>query len=1276
MICPNCGRENSPDAKLCDQCGHLFSEGGNAERLTSLQSAAPQELRRKIRDTRLENAGQRKPVTILFADIVGSTSLAEKLDPEEWKEVVTGAHRRVGEAIYRYEGTIAQLLGDGVLAFFGAPITHEDDVIRAVHAALDIQDAIRDYERELEGVVDQFQMRIGINTGEVVIGDIGTDMHMEYLALGDEVNVAARLQSRAKAGRVLLSEHCARMVRSDFELSDLGEITLKGKEKPIRVFEVESVKAEPEGRRGVKGVPSLLIGRDPELEFLQNSLLSLCQGHGQIVALLGEAGIGKSRLVEEIRSLAAGELNNTKKELVDDPLLIPPSELRWLEGRALSYGGSLSFWTITQLLLADLGLSNGAPEVKIRVALRRRVEALFGEGDAEVLSPLSHLLGLSEQGGVEEGIRSLDGESLKGQTLASINDYFAAVATEGPVVMMFEDMHWADPSSLGALENLLSLTDRAPLMILILMRVDRAHGSWSVRTKAEADLAHRYSEIHLKRLSAKMSTKMVNHLLGFAELTGEIQDLILERSEGNPFYVEEIINHLTEQGLIVQDDQGGHATEEITAVGVPDTLQGVLLARIDRLEEEVRNTLQMAAVIGKNFPFRLLKAISEAERELDEHLSQLQRVDLVREKALIPELEYMFKHSLTQETAYNSLLHARRREFHLKVGEALEGLFADRREEFLGLLAHHFEAAEAHDKALDYLVRAGDQARLTFALQEAIDFYQRALVFLKEQEDYERSARTLMKLGLTYHNAFDFQQARHAIDESFAIRQQVRETGPTDLPPAPHPFRVVEREPLTLDPTIASDTTSSFYIWKIFSGLMLFGTGWEVIPEVAQSWEVSEDGRRYVFHLRNDVFWSDGTQVTAEDFVYAMKRTLTPSIEAPQGTARLLYDIKGARAYHMGEVSDSDQVGVRAIDALTLEYELEKPASYFLHVLANLFPVPRHVVEAHGDAWTDMGNIVTNGPFQLESYKRGECITLVRNPSYHGHFTGNLQRVEFILGVNVNSSEELEIYDSNHVDFAQLGAETYHTRHSCAEEFISKPLPLTYYVRFDTSSPPFDDLRVRRAFVMAVDRKRLADEVIEGFHYPATGGFVPPGAPGHSPGIGLPYDPAQARQLLKEAGYPHGRDFPDLKLVSLWYSLPRAIEYLEAQWLDNLNVGVTSEEVDKANYSNELLDAKLSFSGWNMDYPDPDNFLRVCVQTQLPHWRNESYDGLLEEAHRTSNPNDRIRLYKEADKILMEDAAIMPTTYGREHRLCKPWVRLPTGMAGFWYYKDIIIEPH
>jgi oligopeptide transport system substrate-binding protein len=481
-------------------------------------------------------------------------------------------------------------------------------------------------------------------------------------------------------------------------------------------------------------------------------------------------------------------------------------------------------------------------------------------------------------------------------------------------------------------------------------------------------------------------------------------------------------------------------------------------------------------------------------------------------------------------------------------------------------------------------------------------------------------------------------------------------------------------KPLTLDPTIVNDLESNFYIGKIFSGLMLFGTGWEVIPEVAQSWEVSEDGRRYVFHLRNDVFWSDGTQVTAEDFVYAMKRTLNPSTGAPPGAARLLYDIKGARDYHMGEVSAPDQVGVRVIDALTLEYELEKPASYFLHVLANLFPVPRHVVEAHGDAWTEVDNIVTNGPFQLESYQPSERINLVRNPSYHGRFSGNLQRVEVKLNINHRSSEELEIYESNGVDFAELGVEAYQARDRYAEEYISEPSPSTYYVRFDTSRPPFDDSRVRRAFVMAVDRERLADEVMGGFLYPATGGFVPPGIPGHSPGIGLPYDPVQARQLLTQAGYPDGRNFPNLELA--WFAETNWIEHLAAEWLDNLNVEVTFKKIDRADFFQNIRKWNLTFTGWVADHPDPDNFLRVGFRSRPPYWRNEVYERLLEEAQRSSKLNDRIRLYQKADKILIEEAAIMPITYIRWHRLVKPWVKMPAESLSSWTFKDIIIEPH
>jgi oligopeptide transport system substrate-binding protein len=469
---------------------------------------------------------------------------------------------------------------------------------------------------------------------------------------------------------------------------------------------------------------------------------------------------------------------------------------------------------------------------------------------------------------------------------------------------------------------------------------------------------------------------------------------------------------------------------------------------------------------------------------------------------------------------------------------------------------------------------------------------------------------------------------------------------------------------------------SEFYIKSIFSGLVELDTGQDVIPDVAQSWEISEDGCRYIFHLRDDVFWSDGTQVTAADFEYAWKRTLDPANETQQAAARLLYDIKDAKAYHLGEISDQDQVGVKAVDALTLEVELEQPASYFIQILTSRYPVPRHAVEAYGDAWTDLDNIITNGPFQLTSYLPGESIILERNPTYHGRFSGNLQRVELNLSVHLRSPEEIEMYESDSVDSAFLGEATYHERHRYIEEYISEPSLFTHYVGFNTSRPPFDDPRVRQAFVMAVDRERLADEVLKGLEYPATGGFVSPGTPGHSPGIGLPYDPIQARQLLAQAGYPDGRDFPRLDLV--YYRSLNVLEYLKAQWLDNLNVELTVgiRESVKVIFE-EAVSRNIFYQGWTQDYPDPDNFLRVCVRSYLPHWRNEIYDRLLEEARRTSNQGVRIPLYQAADKILIEEAAIMPITYFRFHLLVKPWVKMPAGLIGLWLLKkDVIIEPH
>jgi len=1271
--CASCGTSNTPVAKFCLHCGTKLDAIADPEqdsKLRSLQETAPSELREKIKAARTEIEGERKPVTILFTDIVGSTAIAEKLDPEVWKEIVVGAHRCVGEAVYRYEGTIAQLLGDGVLAFFGAPITHEDDPVRAVRAAMDIQASVEEYGRELAGTIDDFQMRIGINTGTVVIGEIGTDMHVEYLAIGDAVNVAARLQSAAEPGKVMLSEPCARLVSAAFELKDLGEITVKGKAEPLQAFELIRAKAEPESGRGIEGLPTPHVGRAQEVEKLQSSLLALCDGHGQIVTVIGDAGIGKTRLLEEVKAITCEAEGDNKATS------IAPSSIRWLEGRALSYGGSLSFWTITQLLLADLGLSDGAPQVEIIVALRRRVKELFGEEKIdEALPYLAHLLGLKGEVKTEEHIQSLDGETLKQRTLKSVNDYFSHAADEGPTVLVFEDLHWSDPSSLEALGGLLALTDRVPLMILLLMRIDRDHGSWEVKLKAETDFPHRSTEIHLRRLSEGDSSSLLEQLLGETKLPEEIWRAIMERSEGNPFYIEEVIRHLMERDLIVQDEKGWHAAEELAEMSIPDTLHGVLLARIDRLEEDVRRTLQMASVIGKSFLYRILETIAEAEMQLDTHLSQLQRVDLVHEKARIPELEYIFKHALTQEAAYNSLLHELRKVFHLKVGEALEELFPDRVDEFSGLMAYHFETAEAHEKALDYLQRAGDQARLAYAHQEAIDFYERALVILRDQEEFDRAARTLMKLGLTYHTAFDYKRSRGAYNEAFALRQRGSITKQETLEPAPHPFRLVSNEPPTLDPSKFNDTTSGMYINQIFSALVELGAGWEIIPDVAQRWEVSEDGRRYVFHLHDDVTWSDGTQVTAEDFVYSWIRSLNPTVEAPRGKVRLLYDIKNAQAYNKGEIFESAQVDVRAIDKLTLEVELERAASYFLQILSTLHPVPGHVVETYGDAWTDPEHIVTNGAFQIESYEPGEAMSLVRDPTYHGESSGNLERVEVNLGDSMYSPEELELYEMDSVDIASLSEVTRHARHKYAEEYVSEPSQTLYYVGFDTSRPPFADVRVRRAFAMAVDRERLADEVLEGLPDPGTGGFVPPTIPGHSPGIGLPYDPAQARQLMEQAGYPDGQGLITDEII--WIEPFRNVhEYIQSQWMDNLNVEVTVEIADWDDVLRTHLSRNVFISGWTADYPDPDSFLRVGVRSQLPHLRHDQYDQLLEEAQSTLEQPERIRLYQEADKILIEEAVVIPIVYAKTQSLVKPWAKLPLHWHEDCYFKDVILEPH
>ncbi len=1291
QTCTQCGFQAPPDFAFCPKCGTPLPSAApapasdvTAERL---QRLVPKEFAERLRATRGQVGKERRMVTILFSDVKGSTQMAETLDPEEVMEIMNGAFDVLIEPITRYEGTLARLMGDAILAFFGAPITHEDDPERACRAALEIVEGAQRYAARLEeerGIRD-FNVRVGINTGLVVVGEVGSDLRVEYTAMGDAINLAARMESAAEPGTILITKETHKLIAPLFDTEALGPIQVKGKTEPVSVYRVLAPKVAPVKPRGIAGLESLLVGREAELGALQEAVERLQAGVGGIVTIAGEAGLGKSRLVAEIRRD------------------VPAERLDWVEGRCLSYGTSIAYLLWLDALRGLLEVTTEDPPADVRDVLRERVQTLrLGSGQAlcperfETVYPyLGRLMSLPLEAEAASTLRDLESEKLKASTFHAVASLIEGAARQCPLVLVCEDLHWADPTSVELLEQLLALTDRAPLLFICVFRPQTEHGCWRIKETAARLYRHRHTDLWLDPLSAAESETLVGNLLQVEGprpelvegLPQKLEWRILSHAEGNPFYVEEIIRSLIDDGAIVRDEASGRwgVTRDVTDIAIPDTLHGVLMARIDRLQEETKRVLQLAAVIGRVFLYRVLAAIAREERELDDHLLTLQREEMIRERARVPELEYIFKHHLTQEAAYNGLLKKERRVFHRQVAEALERLFPDRIEEQVGLLAHHWERAEEPEKAIEYLLRAGDQARLAYAHEEAIDYYRRALRFLKEQGEHERAARTLMKMGLTYHTAFDFKEARQAYEEGFVLWQRAGEMEPAVSPPTvPHGLRVaLMSESPTLDPGLASDIPSSTVTEQLFSGLVELSPEMSVVPDVARSWQVLDGGRKYVFRLRDDVRWSDGAPVTAGDFEYAWKRVLNPAIGSPN--ASLVYDIQGARAYHQGEVDKPERVGVRALDEFTLVVELEEPTGYFPHLLTYhaTYPVPRHVVEAHGEAWTEVGNIATNGPFRLASWERGESMLLERNPAYHGRFTGNLLQVE-LSSPSRQPARVLQMYEDNRLEAFHFGripqADWYRAWQRYAGEHVSGPSLMTWYIGFHVNRPPFDDRRVRRAFTLATDRETLADVARRGYVSPATAGFVPPGMPGHSPGIGLPYDPESARHLLAEAGYPGGRGFPVLEsLASHWPWVVLTVEYLQAQWRENLGVEITWRQMELGRLLDRLSREAphMWLTGWIADYPDPDNFLRVSTWRVNTGWQSEAYDGLVEGARRAMDQGKRMRMYQQADRILVEEAPILPLFYSRLHMLVKPWVKkFPVSPLKWWFWKDVIIEPH
>jgi len=670
--------------------------------------------------------GERKLITIVFADVVGSTALAERLGCETARLILYRCLRRFTEAVDEFGGTVSSLMGDGLMAFFGVPQAFENDPERAVMAAQRIHENVARYASELG---QPLEVRVGINTGRTVVGEMGEmggEVRSEHASMGQPtVNLAARLQSAARPGTTMLGESTARMVRYRFQVDPVESLQLKGFEGPVAAYELLGELSSRASSRGISGMQSAMVGRDKELGKLNEMTAGLKGGTGGIAALIGEPGIGKSRLLQE--SKAAYE----------------DSGLRFAEGRAYSHTQDQPFSVILDLLAELLDLAADDSPAIMDLKLEAALSPLF-EGGLETVWPfLASLLGAPIPPQYADALNGLDPEALNARIIQAVQMLVQRTAARHPLVLTFEDLHWADGVSLKLIESLLLDTEHFPVLLLLLFRSDLDNPVWQLKLIAETHFAHRYLELRLSPLDNEASTEMIKNLLQGINFPNDLQETIDLKAQGNPLYVEELILSLIEGQVLVREGDSWEMREPASALDVPESLEQVILARFDRLLPVERVTLQGASVIGRRFAHRVLAEMIPSNGSLRNRLVRLQQAGMILERSRLPELEYVFKHTIVQEVTYSTLLTEQRRRFHREAANTLEKLFPGRREELAGTLAHHYAAAGESSKAIGLFVQAAERAEEVYAYEEALHYLRRARA-LSDTEDTTPEERLVL----------------------------------------------------------------------------------------------------------------------------------------------------------------------------------------------------------------------------------------------------------------------------------------------------------------------------------------------------------------------------------------------------------------------------------------------------------------------------------------------------------------------------------------------------
>lgn len=709
----------------------------------------------QMAEPKARKEAERRQATVMFVDISGITEMHERMDAEEVTLIMTRCFRMLGSIAEKYGGTIRKITDTSFRVLFGIPAAIEDAPKKAVNTIIEIRNNLNQFSQEKKLQIP-LEVNAGIDTGMVIVGAIDTAEISDFAVMGDAVSLASLLKDLAGKGKVYVGQSIYRYTKEEFEYAPLKPITLKGWREPVSAFGLLSEKERIYRARvgSDRMIQSVMVGRTGELNRLQLQVLKVINGEGSIVNVIGEAGIGKSRLIDEL--LNKDEMYN----------------IRLLKGRALSIGKNLGFHPIIDIMRNWTNIKENDSMAESFQKLEKGVLNIYPEDVAEVFPFIATLMGMKLTGNYAERIKGIEGEALEKLILKSLRELIGKISEQKPLVIIVEDLHWADLTSIGLLESLYRLAEDKRILFINVFRPNYKDTSNRILETIRSRYKDIYSELILKSLDENQSGDLINNLLKIKGLPGHIQGLISKRAEGNPFFIEEVVRSLIDDGVVEIKEGRFKITEKIDSVVIPKTINEVLMARIDKLDGNTRSLLKVASVIGRNFFYKILVEVARTIEEIDERLNYLLDVQLILERRRMEELEYLFKHALAQEATYESILLKKRTQLHLQIAKSIESVFSEKIHEFYGMLTLHYGKGGDLDKAEEYLIKAGEEALKSSASSEALHYYKEALnLYLKKYEDGAESAKIAMltkNIALAFFNKGQYIEAVEYFNETLA----------------------------------------------------------------------------------------------------------------------------------------------------------------------------------------------------------------------------------------------------------------------------------------------------------------------------------------------------------------------------------------------------------------------------------------------------------------------------------------------------------------------------